>query len=368
MTKVKQGIFFNLAFVFLSHASSAHAGVERELYRGIEPLAMGNAYIAIADDEHAIFYNPAGVAAYSGMKLHYLTLQATTSEDALNLRDTLKDVKDFSGADLNQFMGKNIYGNPNASASLTVPHFGIAAIYDAEVALYAKNQSFPKIEYGYQRTSGVQAAFGFSTQQGRKRGYGRRNSDFMSEWRFGAAGKYLVRRGGYRVLTPIQLASMNSEQIRSMVDGKGSGYGFDLGVQRFHRISPRSALHFGAAYTNIGDIAFGDGADAVKSGVGAGVGWSQDLGIGIATLAYDMRQINAQADWRKMQHVGLRFSFPLLIDLYAGMNQTYLTYGASVDIWLLKVTAASYREEVGVVSAIDPERRYSIRVDFKFGL
>jgi hypothetical protein len=347
---------------------SAFAGLERELYRGVEPLAMGNAYVAIADDEHAIFYNPAGVAGYDNMRLHYLALQFTGSEDSIKLSDTLKDLKDFSGSDINQFMGKNIYAEANGSAALTVPHFGIAAIYDAQAALYARNQSFPKIEYAYQRTSGVQAAFGFSTQQGRKRGYGKRNSDFMSEWRFGVAAKYLVRRGGYRILTPVELAAMDSEQIKTLVGGKGDGYGVDAGIQRFHRVTPASTFHFGAAYSNIGDVAFGGGADAVKSGLAAGIGWSQNLGLGVATLVYDLRQITADADWRKKHHLGLRFSFPLLVDLYAGMNQTYFTYGASVDIWLLKVSAASYCEEMGVVSAVDPERRYALRIDFKFGL
>lgn len=358
-------IFLSLVFVF---TASAHAGVERELYRGIEPLAMGNAYIAIADDEHAIFYNPAGVASYTGMKLHYLALQTTVSEDAVNLTNTLKELKDPKGSDLNRFMGQNIYGDATASAALTVPYFGIAALYDAQAALYAKNQIFPKIEYGFQRTSGVQAAFGFSTSQGRKRGYGKRNDNFLSEWRFGAAAKYLVRRGGYRILTPIELASMSSDQLKNLMGGQGSGYGADIGVQRFHRVTPRSTFHFGATYTNIGDVGFGGGADPVRSGVGAGIGWSQNLGIGVATLAYDVRQINRHDDWRKKNHLGLRFSFPFLLDLYAGMNQSYFTYGASVDIWLLKVTAASYKEEIGPLIFQDPERRYALRIDLKFGL
>ena len=354
-------------FVFATLVS-AQAGVERELYRGIEPLAMGNAYVAIADDEHAIFYNPAGVAAYDGMELHYLALQVTGSEDAVNLRNTLKDLKNPNGSDLNQFMGQNIYGDATASTSLIVPHFGIAAIYDSQAALYAKNQSFPKIEYGFQRTSGVQAAFGFSTSQGRKRGYGKKNNNFLSEWRFGASAKYLVRRGGYRLLTPLELASMSSDQLKSLVDGKGSGYGADIGIQRFHRVTPRSTFHFGATYSNIGDVGFGGNADPVRSGVAAGIGWSQDLGLGVATLAYDVRQINRHDDWRKKSHLGLRFAFPFLLDIYAGMNQSYFSYGASVDIWLLKVTVASYKEEIGPLVFQDPERRYALRIDLKFGL
>lgn len=346
--------------------SAARASVERELYQGAEPLAMGGAYIAIADDEHAIFYNPAGAGAYDSMSLHYLIGDVALSDDILTLQEAVKDLQDPSGSELNKLMGKNLFTQARLGASLLVPNFGVAAFYDAQGALYAANQAFPKVEFGYQRTSGVQAAFGFSTKDGRKRGRGKRNTEIMSEWRFGIGGKYLVRTGGYKTLNTSQLFALDQNQIMDIMGGKGSGYGVDLGIQRLQRLNKEFALHFGSAFTNIGDVRMANGADAVKGNLGAGLGASYDFGVGKFTLAYDIRHITRSDDWRKKQHLGAKLDLPL-VDFYAGLNQMYPTFGASVDIWILRLTALSYREELGSFVSQDPDRRYALRIDLKFG-
>jgi len=353
-----------IAFVF-GHAGEARASISRELFQGAEPLAMGGAYVAIADDENAIFYNPAGAASYDRMEVHYLTLGLGISEGVLDSYDAVKDLKDPSGAELNKLMGKNIMTQGTAAATLIVPNFGVTAFYDAQGALYAANQAFPKVEFGYQRTSGVQAALGFSFKDGKKRGKGKKNTELMSETRFGIGAKYLTRRGGYKTLNASELFALDYNQIMDLMGSKSSSYGIDLGFQRLQRLSKTASLHFGAAATNLGDVQFEGGPEAVKTNLTLGLGATYDFGLGKATLAYDVRQLNASDDWRKKQHLGLRVHVPLL-DFYAGLYQAYLTYGASVDIWILRVTALSYREETGSFVYQDPERRYALKVDLKF--
>jgi hypothetical protein len=43
--------------------------IDRPLYIGSRPLGMGNAYIAVADDAEAGFWNPAGLIQYQGVKV-----------------------------------------------------------------------------------------------------------------------------------------------------------------------------------------------------------------------------------------------------------------------------------------------------------
>jgi hypothetical protein len=43
--------------------------IDRPLYVGSRPLGMGNAYIAVADDAEAGFWNPAGLIQYQGVKV-----------------------------------------------------------------------------------------------------------------------------------------------------------------------------------------------------------------------------------------------------------------------------------------------------------
>ena len=356
-------IFFIL--LILIQSQSSEASIARELYRGVEPMAMGNAYVAIADDVHSIFYNPAGVAANEKLELHLLATDIHFAREIITLTDAIKDLKDPSGDQLNQIMGKNVYFQGVGSMSLLAPNFGVTAFYDGQGALYAANQAFPKIEYAYQRTSGVQAAFGFSTKTGAKKGKGRRNREFMDEWRFGLGAKYVTRRGGYKLLPAAQLFSLDEEQILNFMGGKDTNYGFDLGIQRVQRLSETLTLHWGLNAQNIGDIHFANGPEPIKGNIASGLAVSQRLGFSTLTVAYDVRHITRNDDFRKKSHLGVRLDMPVL-DLFLGLNQqAYFTYGLALDFWLVRLSLASYAEEAGSYVFQDPERRYAIRLDIK---
>jgi hypothetical protein len=194
---VKGEFLFLLIFAGLLFSGAAFAEQSHSLLRSPEALAMGGAYTAIVEDRDAAFYNPAGVAAYDHLSIHYVDLDPTVSNWVISGWKTLQNLKNPSGASLNQLMGQNIYVQSTASAAILAPGFALIGLYDVQGALYAKNQAFPKIEYGYQTTRGVQAAFGYSVKDGRARGHGRHNSDYLSEWRFGVGAKLLTRTGGY---------------------------------------------------------------------------------------------------------------------------------------------------------------------------
>ena len=50
-------------------------------------------------------------------------------------------------------------------------------------------------------------------------------------------------------------------------------------------------------------------------------------------------------DFSKKIHLGTEASFGL-IDLRAGLNQGYLTYGAGIDLWFIEADAAFYTSEL----------------------
>lgn len=346
---------------------AAAASMERSLLRSPEALAMGGAYTAIVDDRDAAFYNPAGVAAYDRVSLHYVDVDPTVSNWVVSGWKTLDDLKHPTGASVNQLMGQNISVQGTASTAVLAPGFALIGLYDAQGALYAKNQAFPKIEYGYQTTSGIQAAFGFSVADSRKRGRGKRNGDFLNEWRLGLGAKYLVRTGGYRLLTASELFGLNSTNVNDLIGGKGSGYGVDLGVQRVQHLTPTVTAYWGAAFLNVGDIQFGGGASPQKGDLSTGFGLKFREGVAGLTFAYDIQQLNQSADFSKKQNLGAKVSLPLL-DLFAGIHQGFLTYGAAFDIWILRVAATVYREELGPYLKQDPEDRFALRIDFKMDL
>lgn len=338
--------------------------MNRSLLRSPEALAMGGAYTAIVDDGDAPFYNPAGVAGIDGISLHFLTVDPVVSDWVIDGWKTMKDLKNPKGSDLNRLMGQNISVATTARAALLAPGFALVGFYDVQGALYAKNQALPKIEYGYQRTGGVQTAFAFSTTDGRRKGRGRKNGEMLNEWRFGLGAKYISRTGGYRLITAAELFSIDSTSLKSLIGGQGTGYGMDLGVQRVQRLNRDLTLQWGAAFLNIGDVYFGNGATPLKGDLSTGVGLTYRYGLAALTLAYDIQQLNRSDDFQKKQNVGARLKLPL-IDLYLGNHQGFLTYGAAADVWLLRVAGVVYKEELGYYPQQDTESRFSLRVDFK---
>ncbi len=353
-----------LVALFALGAVPGHAAMYRSLLRSPEALAMGGAYTAIAEGRDAPFYNPAGVAANDRLAVHFANIDATVSDWVISGWKTMEDLKDPSGSDFNRLMGENIFIEATVSTAVLAPGFALVGFYDTQGALYAKNQAFPKIEYGYQTTSGVQLAFAGSTSDGHKRGLGKKNGEYLNEWRYGVGAKYLTRRGGYRFFPISELFAVDQIDTESLLGGKGSGYGFDFGVQRLQRLTPEVALQWGAAFLNAGDVHFGNGATPVKGDLSTGVAVIYTRALASLTLAYDFQQINRSADFGKHQNLGVRVGLPL-VDLYGGLHQGFLTYGAAVDVWVLRVAAAVYKEELGFYPRQDVESRTSIRADFK---
>jgi hypothetical protein len=210
----------------------------------------------------------------------------------------------------------------------------------------------------------MQAAFGFALADGRRRGKGRRNADYMSEWRFGIGGKFLSRTGGYRLLSAAELFTINEADADSFIGERGTGFGVDFGIQRLQKINSQLQLHWGAAFLNAGDVHFANGPSPVKADLSTGIGATFKQGLAKVTIAYDLHQLNREDDFSKKQNLGIRLGLPLF-DLYAGLHQGFLTYGAAFDIWLLRIAATVYKEELGAYAKQDTESRMALRIDLK---
>jgi len=94
-----------------------------------------------------------------------------------------------------------------------------------------------------------------------------------------------------------------------------------------------------------------------------GFGYRKNLELFKMRLAADLRNLDQSTSFGNKTHFGGEFSIPLF-DFYAGLNQFNLTYGLSFDVWILKVTALSYAEELGVAFHQMTSRRYMLQIDF----
>ncbi len=320
---------------------------------------MGGAYVAIVDDEQAIFLNPAGLAGNEKAQFHYVAADLTVSTDLVaSFTESAEAFGNLSPETLNVLMGKNIYSQVMLTPTLLMPNFGVSVLVDGQYAVLAENKALPQLTLGYQTTNGGQAAYGFKLG-------GRRRS--RSELRLGIGGKVLWRRGGYNTLSLSQILSIGPSTLSEVSGNFGMGLGLDLGSQYRFKLMDRLTLSSGVAFTDIGDTSFGEMAAPVKNNLSVGVAAQYDLRYSSVVLAYDYQHLLEETDWRKKTHVGLGVILPM-VSLYGGINQVSLTYGASVDLWLFRVTALSYAEEQGSYAFQDSMRRWVLRFSLKLDL
>jgi hypothetical protein len=351
------GLVMTSAEARADFAADPHQNM-RELYQGARAIAMGNAFVSVADDEETLFYNPAGLAGIESSTLQYLNTDLEISGDIVDATQSSYDqFKNLSGDSLNILMGKNVYFHGNYVPSYVTKNFGLAVLFDQQLSMISQNKALPQVEMGYQTTNGIQLGYGFGLDRGKKS---------RSDLRFGIGFKYLFRRGGYYTLTQKQIANLNQNELRQIVGAFGSGVGFDLGTQYIYHVSSRLKLQAGAAWTEIGGVNFGnDTAEPLPGNLSAGLSVRYEFAHIAATLAYDMRHINETVDSRLRNHFGAELSIPLF-RVYAGLNQIYPTFGFGFDLGIVQLLAVTYAEEMSSMAKINPERRYLLHIGMGF--
>ena len=124
--------------VCLGLIASAPATFASELkwtHYGVRPLAMGNAYVAVADDFNALFYNPAGLARLKSWSGELLNPSVSISANTVGAASSIGSLVSSSGGTgstedgvlrvLQDNTGKPQYFNVTETPHLIFPGFGI---------------------------------------------------------------------------------------------------------------------------------------------------------------------------------------------------------------------------------------------------
>jgi hypothetical protein len=353
---------FAILFVMASSltASSVFAQGFNSLVQQPRTLAMGGAGVGIADDEYALFMNPAGIAAQEERSFRLIGLSLETSGDTYSVfGSSVSALKNFNTSSLNSLMGKDIYLRAGLTPLIQLPHFEIAYVLDAQGAITEFNQANPYFQFGDMITQGVQAGTGWTIKSGRHP---------VDEWRIGVAAKVLWRRGGYYDIGTagfLAATSQGKSYIDGLTGGYGMGVGLDSGVQYVYHIDKKTDAFAGASITDIGNTKFSDPhASEIPMNPSIGVGYKKTYDLMKLSIDADLRNLNQSTAFCNKTHVGADLAIPLF-DFMVGLSQLYPTFGVSVDVWILKVSALSYGDELGVDYDQVPSRRYLLQVDFK---
>lgn len=350
--------FFLIVFLFKFFLFSIDAFSSEKLGRNtsVRALGMGNAYVGVADDLDALFYNPAGLAKVRGLQLHLLSAKGA----ARNLTD-FKDLSNLSKStnlaqDLSALYGNHYYFGGGGKTGVAIPMFG-AAIYDSANFKAAFN-SPPYTQIDVSALNDFGYAVGFGVPLG-------------PFFQIGADGRFVKRTGTETTYSGGTLANLSTSQITSDLTNWGVGYALDVGMNVVIP-GPLFALDIGAAWQNVGNTAFiapkaahipGD-----HSNLTAGFAGRFDLPLIRVRPAVDFTHITEEDVqlWRKF-NFGLEIGLPL-IDLRAGFSEGYYTWGFGIDLGLMKVDAASYGVELGDYPGQIQDRRYVAQVTIEIDL
>jgi hypothetical protein len=353
-------IFFLISA--LTQISSAFGDEIHNLYDGVRERAMGGASTAITEGDEAIYLNPAAMAGNKRAVFYALNADVSLSSDTITTFESSSTAfSNINDAAINSLMGKDIEGRATLSPAITLPNFGVSFLIDQQFALLAHNQANPQVLLGYQTTNGIQFATGFTVIGN--------NKNSKDELRIGAGYKIMFRRGGYYDLTLDQILNINENEVKNVIGSFGTGMDGDFGLQYIRKISKTTQLLAGLDYQDIGGMTFSGGGQTQAENLAIGIGAKFMLGRAAnMTIGYDIKNLTQDVQFEKRQHFGIELALPLVaFDL--GLNEgAYISYGASVDLWLLKISALSYEEELGTDVGQEGERNYMLRITIKFDI
>ncbi len=334
------------------------AGPIRTINSSTRALGMGDAFTALAADDSALFYNPAGLAKVAGLNWKVFSLRAGGSgyEALTQMQNLNSDDGGFADA-IGELYGETISLNIGGSSIFTAPMFGFGVYNHSDVIIQINNPVSPEInatvinDYGY--------VFGFGAPIG----------PFLQ---LGLDLKYIKRTGGELPFGPGSIADLNPDAITQRITGWGVGYGADLGMNLVVP-APFFSATFAAVWRNVGVTRFrSEDPNTVlpseDNDITLGTALLFDFPLVSVAPAIDIRYLN-RADLQLMRKLnfGLEIGLPL-IDIRGGFREGYYTAGLGVNLGLFKVDVATYGVELGEYPGQIEDRRYLLEFAMDLGV
>ena len=351
-----------LLLLFIQLFSILQAQEVSYLARSPRALLMGDAYTAIADDEFTLFYNPAALGRNKGVAFTLLDPNFGLT-DALSELDRFKNFPSSAPLIANRIMDFPIYIQAGIFPTLKMGQFGFTLFANDKASLVLRNATNPEMDVNYKYDRGF--IFGFAHNIGtgayssKIKKSDKTSTSAGNRLSIGMALKHMNRQGlegqfdlfGTTLLNKINSGATDIASLKSALGyAKGSAWGYDLGAE-YAASSGHST--FTSAFSvldafNTHFVKTEGTANVPKQEmiVNSGVAFKQDFGIFDYTLAADMHPMLGTTDFGRKFHFGSEFSIPL-ITLNAGLSEGYISYGASIKLWPIKITTGFYGVEVG---------------------
>lgn len=364
------------------HASPSFDTPSPSLYRQVRNLGMGNVGVALKGTHASSpFYNPAGLNDLDSGKLRILNLTGEISKDAFslikdvkNLVDDLESASDENGDRfrvLDDFIAKN--NGKFRHLRLTTEIVGYARKNFAIGLLAEENFDFtvrePAVPEFHVRSTTDLVAYVSAAK-----------AFFEDALQVGVTLKPTVRLAMDEADEIIDYADTQNDangklklesQLENIWEKQRFGLGADVGLKSnlafgsLKEAAWRKKLQpmVGLTWQDIGSPSF-DSAPGNEESLSVGVAVHPEFAKFKNAFALDVRNINQDTPFVSKLHLGWETKFPAILAVRAGLSQGYVSAGATVDLWVAKLSAAIYSEEIGVHTRQEGNTRYVVQLGF----
>ncbi len=343
-------------------ASSDTKVITREypwVMRSVAALGMGNAYYTKSDSKYAPFYNPAGLTRVKKWKVDLIPLTVGINDKtegfARDLNDYDLDNNTKATELLVKHIGQTMHLTAAAYPGFTKKNFTAGIFTNGQVTAGVSNPTIPELDVDGIVDGGVVAGIGMS---------------WLEDGRLqtGISARYQKRYNYIHSYTAGDIAAGKLDNIKLSDFDEGQGFFVDLGfIYNFwmNGLNPR----IGAAVNNLGTNGMGDAEDLPYS-VNVSFGISPSIGFVTTDFIIDVidvtQNFDEDKDWGKRINMGAEIRFWERIALRTGIHQGYLTAGGGIDLNIVNINYAYYREEIGAASGIKEDERHVFELVFGF--
>ncbi len=380
---------FIFIFLAVSYFGVRPSWAGQAMYYGIHQqfmstraMGMGNAHVAVADDENAIFYNPAGTLRSTKRTMNFF-IKGGGNPDIPDFMDEIKTAQDDTNS--SQAIGNLLASKYGEHYSLRAPSLGF--IWATPKWSLAFIPADATVEMGLHQAVGP--AINLVAYQDTTLAYSRAwNIKKMNYGRLdmGATAK-LIYRGHLDKI--VDIASIQNDKIIEAAESnEGMTLDFDWGMlwqapeyssgfwsvfQPTLGLNVRNVLDYGY-FSNLGLYSDDKNGDPDKLHRVVDLGTAFKLPkwwLWSTQIAIDVRDI-LHPNWtvEKGIHAGLEFNWEMFSwwkgGWRVGMNQTYLTAGFSGQLWIFKLDLATFGREIGTKSTKKEDRVYMLTASLDF--
>lgn len=347
--------------------------------RSPKGLLMGDAFTAIADDEYTLFYNPAALARNRHEFSFTPFNPQITANNYLADSETFEDLPSEPADAAEVLMNHPAHVGLSLTPGIKLFNFGFNLITSEQLDLLMRNRVHPVLDIDYRSDRGFITGIAYSLNKtgGKEGGSG-------SATNVGLGVKYIKREGifdqvsltGTDVLNYLDSDSADIDELKEQLGVvKGSSWGFDFGIEHEINHGPHQMV-FSLAALDLTDTTFTiEGANPdnrqvapIEDQINFGTAYTYATPYFHVRSSLDIRALNEDIQLMQRVRAGIEVGLPGITAL-AGFNAGYYSYGAQLDLKLIKVMAGFYGVESGnMYKQIKAERMmiYLSLFDFSF--